>query len=221
MTESLALRKKNECATPWATPAFAEWVIGRPAAVDSLEQGDQITEASGKRRGKTSAEVSPKIGAFENGDFNQVASNTQRIREDNQARARCIHERQLYDTVGTLLGDPNQQSNVAVVGPNVGKYRESSAGRFLYRARDTGNRYEVEAQLPGGRLIRVLRNPLRRTITFEGEVLLPAGHPKETLEERLVVRIPPGFDLAGPPAHVERCFQEGRCFVACQRTSGS
>ena len=28
------------------------------------------------------------------------------------------------------------------------------------------------------------------------------------IQERLVVRIPPGFDVLGPPAHVERAFAE-------------
>lgn len=48
--------------------------------------------------------VSPKVGARENGLFGQVARNTQWVREDTEARAKSVHERQRCDTVGMLIG---------------------------------------------------------------------------------------------------------------------
>lgn len=194
-----------------------------------------------------------KIGAA----GGSLARDTQIERERTEARARVIRERQAFDTVGLLLsggggGAESEQvrrkeiehgtfhDGEERVAGLIGGECESAAGRFLYRARDTGTRYEIEAQLPGGRLTRVLRNPLRRTLTFEGEVVshwalghshnghrlpcspIAARAPEsEQLQERLVVRIPQGFDLAGPPAHVERAFAEGRCLVALHRRSGA
>jgi hypothetical protein len=80
-----------------------------------------------------------------------------------------------------------------------------------------------------GRLLRVVRNPLHRTLTFEGEVPSRTSGPVRSSStpelprravsvERLVVQIPPGFDLVGPPAHVERSFAEGRCHVMLHRS---
>jgi len=209
-----------ECAAEQSSavaPArAADWAIQLPRAQDAC----RAPLLPGQRQGAGKV-VSPKIGACETA---QVASHTQRIREDTEARARAVHERQQFDTVGVLLGGPGRQAMVTVAAPE-GSYSESAAGKFIVRCRDAGTRYEVEARLPGGRLRRVLRNPLRQTLTFEGEVLSHWAHggagggpsAAEYLEERLVVRLPGGFDLAAPPARVERGFVEGRCLVEVQR----
>lgn len=195
-----------------------------------------------------------KIGAMPAGG--SLDRDTQVERERTEARARVIRERQAFDTVGLLLSggggggehdrpareemDATLHGGEAMTAGLIGGECESAAGRFLYRARDAGTRYEVEAQLPGGRLTKVLRNPMRRTLTFEGEVVShwALGHQQdgrrapsspiaarapesEHFQERLVIRIPQGFDLAGPPAHVERAFADGRCLVALHRRSGA
>lgn len=164
--------------------------------------------------------VSPKIGG---GDFRDVVHSTQRIRDDTAARARSIHQRQVFDSVGLLLSGKEQPVTSTLVVPQ-GVYREATAGRFLCRSRDTGSLCEVEVQLPGGKLLRVQRNPLRHTLTFEGEVVsrwafggraVPTE--EERLSERLVVQLPTTFDLQEPPEKVERVFEEGRCLVAVRR----
>jgi len=155
--------------------------------------------------------VSPKIGAC---DYSQVASTTLHVRDDTEARARSVYERQQCDSVGFLLGGSNEQNdhrrNTTGAVALAGRSSECSSGPFLYRTREVGSYFEIDVLLRRGRLLRVLRNPARRTLTFEGESMQGA-------EERLVVRVPPGFDLVGPPAHVERNFAEGRCGVAVQR----
>jgi len=194
-----------------------EWAIQPPEVQDAW-----LGAAVERRRSRSL--VAPKIGATEGGNFCQVANDTQRIREDTRVRAQTIHERQQFDTVGLLLGGPGRQSTFTVEAP-VGAYSEVCAGRFVLRLRDAGGRYEVEARLPRGRLTRVLRNPLRKTLIFEGEVLScwarggAVGGPamSEYLEERLVVRLPPAFDLMAPPACVERNLPQGHCFVAVYR----
>jgi len=209
-------------------PGALDWAIQTP----SIPAGIAAAAHEGRRLRRNN-DLAPKIGAPECGDLGQVSCSTMRIREDTEARARSIHQRQQFDTVGLLLGGggPGQQSTVSVEAV-VGAHREAAAGRFLYRLRDRGDLYEVEARLPQGLLLRVLRNPLRRTLTFEGEVACSRAPPsggaagagasvaKERLEERLVVRVPAGFDLAGPPSCVERHFDEGRCFVALARRGG-
>lgn len=197
-------------------------------------------------RGRSSIRdfVSPKIGTRQAGAVGQVARDTQWVREDTEARARSVLHRQQCDTVGSLLGwsgssAARRSNSVGAVAEASAQSRENAAGRFLYRVRDAGPHFEVEAKLSGGRLLRVLRNPLRRTLTFEGEMAaanapgagrwsptstgaqLDRAQPgPELAEERLVVRIPPGYDLMGPPAHVERAFSEGHCLVALHRCGG-
>lgn len=200
-----------------ASPAVHGWAI-QPPQVEDAARGSVV------ERRRSRSLVAPKIGAADSSSFCQVVSSTQRIRADTRARAQTIHERQQFDTVGLLLGGPGRQGTLTVDAP-AGGCSETGAGRFLLRLRDAGARYEVEARLPRGRLLRVLRNPLRRTLTFEGEALGcwarggAGGGPAvaEYLEERLVVRLPPGCDLAGPPECVERGLPEGRCFVAVRR----
>jgi len=219
-----------------ALPVF--YFGGAPGETNCSEAGRPRLH----RRIGNSDFVSPKIGTRECGAVGQVSRNTQFVREDTEARARSVHQRQQCDTVGVLLGGSElfggrrRSSSVGAVADPRSQGQDNLAGRFLYRARDAGQTFEVEAQLPGGRLLRVSRNPLRRTLTFEGEADLGQGLPgcwsamssqalnhrelpQQAAEERLVVRIPPGFDLMGPPAHVERAFSEGRCLVALYRCS--
>lgn len=153
---------------------------------------------------------------------------TRRVHEDTAARARSIHERQQFDSVGPLLGGgaPHaRQLPYPQTSLQGGQGCEARQGSFVYRTRDAGACYEVEVQLPGGQLLRVVRNPLRRSLTFEGEILSQwelaspqEAHQKECPKERLVLQIPPGFDLQGPPARVERHFAQGRCLVAVARS---
>jgi len=167
--------------------------------------------------------VTPKIGTTES-----VAKNTQTIHAETEFRARTIHERQRFDTVGMLMGGRGRQNAAIVVAP-AGSCSELAAGKFVVRCCDAGERYEVEVQLPGGQLSRILRNPLRRTLTFEGEA--PSCWARggaggrgptasELMEERLIVRLPPNFDLTEPPAQVDRGFAEGRCFIAVRQGAG-
>eukprot|EP00928_Gymnodinium_smaydae_P046837 TRINITY_DN31220_c0_g1_i1.p1 TRINITY_DN31220_c0_g1~~TRINITY_DN31220_c0_g1_i1.p1 ORF type:complete len:1199 (+),score=176.21 TRINITY_DN31220_c0_g1_i1:128-3598(+) len=137
---------------------------------------------------------------------------TRRVHEDTEARARRVHERQAFDSVGPLLGGgPYYETEAASYAPaRPGPYRDTAGGGFVYRARDVGDAYEVEAQLPRGRILQVLRNPFRRTLSFEGEV--------DRQAERLVVQLPPGFDVEGPPLRIERNFSEGHCLVAVARS---
>jgi len=176
--------------------------------------------------------VSPKIGTRESGGVGQLARNTQWVHEDTEARARGVYQRQSCDTVGSLLSGSEparrRSHSVGAVASAGSQSHEKAAGKFVYRVRDAGPFFEVEAQLPGGNLLRVLRNPLRRTLTFEGEAAggqsqfgswspAPSGPEARPPQERLVVRIPPGIDLVGAPAHVERAFSEGHCLVALHR----
>lgn len=197
------------------------WTLG-PYPMALPEEGRRPEARSDRPRGigRSRSLVSPKIGG---GDFSDVVHSTQRIRDDTAARARSIHQRQVFDSVGLLLSGQEQPITSTLVVPQ-GVYREATAGRFLCRSRDTGTLCEVEVQLPGGRLLRVLRNALRRSLTFEGEVVsrwafggraVPAE--EERLGERLVVQLPATFDLAEPPERVERAFEEGRCLVAVRR----
>lgn len=149
-----------------------------------------------------------------------------RAHEDNFARAKQIHHRHQADTVRSLLSGGKEshiRPAMAVVAP-LGQFKEAHSGRYQYRVRDAGDQYEVEAHLPGGRLLRVLRNPLQRTLTFEGEVVShwalgrDVEGKAEQRKESLVVQVPAGFDLQAPPGRVERNFVEGRCLVAiCKR----
>merc|ERR1712187_678951 len=125
---------------------------------------------------------------------------------------------------GLLLGRRGRPNAVTVVAP-LGGQHESYAGKFLLRLRDANGRYELDARLQGGRITRVLRNPFRHTIIFEGETFGlwgqggAAGGPSnkpEVLEERLIVRLPSSCDLSTPPLQVERNFSAGHCFVVVQ-----
>ncbi|CAE8596101.1 unnamed protein product [Polarella glacialis] len=177
----------------------------------------------GRRPKSSPQEVAPKIGAPPGASEFAArggggAAEAQRIREDTEAKARSFHERQQFDSVGLILSG-QARPNVTGVAPSEG-YEESRAGRFQYRAQEAGSRYEVEAHLPGGQLTKVSRNPLRRTLTFEGKVVnrWAVGQGAATVEEeRLVVRVPAGFDLSGPPVEIVRNFEQGGCFVAIDR----
>jgi len=204
-------------AVPRSLKTGAEWAVHRPTG-----HGRWDVEATAGVRSRCT--VTPKIGSTET-----VAKNTQMIHAETEFRARTIHERQRFDTVGALMGGRGRQNAAIVVAP-AGSCSEVSAGKFVVRCCDAGERYEVEVQLPGGQLSRILRNPLRRTLTFEGEAPScwarggaaggrgPAA--SELMEERLIVRLPPNFDLTEPPAQVDRGFAEGRCFIAVRQETG-
>eukprot|EP00929_Paragymnodinium_shiwhaense_P064121 TRINITY_DN32085_c0_g1_i2.p1 TRINITY_DN32085_c0_g1~~TRINITY_DN32085_c0_g1_i2.p1 ORF type:complete len:1177 (-),score=131.80 TRINITY_DN32085_c0_g1_i2:374-3904(-) len=141
-----------------------------------------------------------------------------RIHADTNYRARAVQQRHRVDSVGALLHS-GVDSDVVKAPPEMAQLPLGNilnpirAGHFQYRARDLGTQYEVEVHIPGGELLSVARNPLRRTMTFEGRV---NGQPQE---ERLVVPVPPGFDLQAAPEKVERRFAEGRCSVALRAGS--
>mmetsp|Transcript_71599 Transcript_71599/g.138319 ORF Transcript_71599/g.138319 Transcript_71599/m.138319 type:complete len:1099 (+) Transcript_71599:93-3389(+) len=204
-------------AVPRSTKIGAAWAAHLPPGHSRWD----ADEAAGLRN---RCIVTPKIGTTET-----VAKNTQTIHAETEFRARTIHERQRFDTVGMLMGGRGRQNAAIVVAP-AGSCSEVAAGKFLVRCRDVGERYEVEVRLPGGQLSRILRNPLRRTLTFEGEAPScwarggAAGGRRPTaselMEERLIVRLPPNFDLTEPPAQVDRGFAEGRCFVAVHQGAG-
>lgn len=196
-------------------------------------------------------EVQPKIGSREAQDLHSEAMlREMRIEKERlESRARSIRERQDLDTVGALMrGDAGRRRSSSAAGvrsppemipaeiaaravqaqPGV-QDLEGSSGRFLYRLHDNGRHFEIEAQLPGGRLTKVLRNPVRRTVTFEGEVFSHwtyAGRPGtassegRSLGESMTVRLPEGFDLTRPP-HVEKAFTEGRCLVVVHRQAAA
>jgi len=203
----------------------APWTLRSPSGGLLLSEQAQVGGVQSDRPRRSQSLVSQKVGAGEGRGLHQMVHSTQRIRDDNAARARSIHQRQQFDSVGFLLGGQQQQgpATTMLVVPQ-GVYREASAGRFMCRSRDGGAQCEVEVQLPGGRLLRVLRNPLRRTLTFEGEVVSQwafNGHAPEITEERrvcerLVVQLPPTCDLSVGPKRVERRFDEGRCLVVVE-----
>lgn len=197
----------EELPTFGPKPSQAPWAIdgAPPAGLPS-------------RRQKGDTPVAGKIGAPQEGrNVMQVVSEAHRIHEDMEARTRSIQERQQFDSVGLLLSGKSQAS-VVNVDRLEDRYQDSRAGRFQYRAQESNNRYEVEVRLPAGRLVRVTRNPLRRTLSFEGQFVSQraVGH-DGVQDERLLVRVPPGYDLSTPPAEVIRNFPEGRCFVAVHR----
>jgi hypothetical protein len=132
------------------------------------------------------------------------------------------------DTVGNLINGftnpPEDRARQEVA--NSGK-----AGPFTYRCDETEAGYRIEAQLLNGRLLRVSRNPLKRSFVFEGEVQ-PTGAPTpaqkkstkageptppERRQEQLNLQIPRGFDIQSPPVHVEREFHKGRCVIVVAR----
>jgi len=175
-------------------------------------------EALDRRRRSRDA-VSPKIGAHET-PTSRFAATTQQIREDTEALARTIAKRQNLDTVGLILSGSSSGQTCAS--------QECKAGRFQYRVHDAGMSYEVEVHLPGGRLLRVLRNAHYRRLIFEGEIVScwtlgrtsaerQGAEVEERQEERLVLRIPPWFDLCGTPLRTERDFSAGRCFLVLRR----
>jgi len=104
----------------------------------------------------------------------------QRVHAETSFRARSVQQRHRVDSVGSLLHSSVHSSAarapVEMVSAPLGNVLNPvRVGRFQYRARDHGTHYEVEARIPGGELLRVSRNPLRRTITFEGQVRPAAG----------------------------------------------
>merc|ERR1719215_2219161 len=163
------------------------WSLKRPAGLPEREEPQQLRRPKLKR---SQSAVSPKVGAVGEG-----AAFTRLIREDTQARARDIHQRQQRDSVASLIAGQAPPSSVTWVVP-AGTFGEAQAGLFLCRSLDEGSRCDVEVQLPRGRLAHVHRNPYRRSLTFEGET---DGRPA-----RLVVQVPVGFDLSVPPV----CFAE-------------
>lgn len=171
---------------------------------------EDVQPTPARHLGRSRSLVSPKIGAAAAGkDY----GSTRRIREDTEARARSIHQRQQFDTVASLLRGQDPQHSATLVVPQ-GMYRETSTGRFVCRSHEEGSRCEVEVQLSDGRLVRVLRNPYRRTLTFEGRVIGSQGEDLD--QQRLVVQLPSGYDLSSPPVRVERHFDEGHCLVILQ-----
>jgi len=168
---------------------------------------DFEVQARSRPAGRSRSLVSLKVGAEE-----EDAGTTHRIRQDTAQRARHIHQRQQLDSVGALLREQASDTSASLVVP-LGIFRESSAGGFLCRSRE-GACCEVEAWLPGGRLVRVLRNPFRRTLTFEGQL---QDRAQEAGARRLVVQLPAGYDLSSSPEHIDRRFAEGRCLVVVQR----
>lgn len=184
------------------------WEVGVPCGV----QEDMATPSGNIRNWQQADSVRALLGG-QAGGFTSTGG----VPRDIATPAGNI--RNQLDSVGALLGGQAQQHAAAMPA---GACRESRAGPFVYRGRDAGACYELEAELPGGRLLRVWRNPLKRTIVFEGEILshLPralASPQRERRQEQLHVQIPGGFDLQGPPMHVERRFAEGRCLVAVAR----
>mmetsp|Transcript_48035 Transcript_48035/g.88452 ORF Transcript_48035/g.88452 Transcript_48035/m.88452 type:complete len:969 (-) Transcript_48035:78-2984(-) len=173
------------------------------------------------------SEVSGKIGAQER---QHVVANTMRIREDTEARARTIHERHRFDTVGLLLSGQADQGHAKVqrgwdidaagwdnrstgVAALPGQHKQGESGRFLYRVRDNVSAYEVEVHLPAGQLTRVLRNPMRRTLTFEGEIVDRWAVGEDSQEcEKVIIGVPSGFDLSATP-QVDQDFENGRCLI--------
>mmetsp|Transcript_69213 Transcript_69213/g.108315 ORF Transcript_69213/g.108315 Transcript_69213/m.108315 type:complete len:1077 (+) Transcript_69213:30-3260(+) len=207
---------RRSCPTPETRSVGVFYLGGAPGEIDLSRRHARQDVLSNSRDF-----VSPKIGTTDGGVFGQVARQTQQVREDTEARARSVHDRLQCDTVGLLINGSQRRSSSAGAIAERSHRQQCSEGRFVYRARDVGTHFEVEAELRGGRLVRVMRNPLRRTLTFEGEVAndMQEHHKPPLSQERLVVRIPPGFDLMGPPAHVDRFFAEGRCLVALHRGS--
>merc|ERR1712232_417962 len=128
------------------------------------------------------------------------------------------------DSVGALLTGL-AQTHTAVAG-----WKESRVGPFRYWGRAEGAGYEVQVRLNGGRLLRVWRNPLKRTIVFEGELhgngstaatSNPQDERKKAVQpEQLHLQIPAGFDLQSPPMHVERRYNQGECRVVVARGRG-
>eukprot|EP00931_Biecheleriopsis_adriatica_P112338 TRINITY_DN8694_c0_g1_i1.p1 TRINITY_DN8694_c0_g1~~TRINITY_DN8694_c0_g1_i1.p1 ORF type:complete len:870 (-),score=151.42 TRINITY_DN8694_c0_g1_i1:83-2692(-) len=215
---------KEEAAASPASPALPPTSLGAYETPERVAapawQIEPPAPAAGipTRRPKSKAEVAGKIGAPDSYSWDQ-AGETQRMHEDMEARSRSIQERQQFDSVGLLLSGKSRP-HISGVDRLEDRYQESRAGRFQYRAQESGDRYEVEVHLPGGQLVRVTRNPLRRTLSFEGKVVncwaVGAGS-TDVEAERLVVRVPPGFDVSDHPAEVIRNFSEGKCFVAVHR----
>lgn len=223
--DAYAIAQDPQPSVEPATPLGS--LDAREDAADSAEAPRGRDQALWALPVRSRSLVAPKIGTEECGDRRKVSCATRRISQENAVRARSIHERQQFDTVGLLLGGGALGSTATVVLPS-GGCCDSSAGRFLYRARDMDRQFELEAQLPGGRLVRVSRNPLRQTVTFEGRVAVgrwalsavgsQSAPEAECLTERLCVRVPPSFDLVGPPAQVQRNFAEGHCLLVFDRS---
>lgn len=183
------------------------WAIRVPAVEDA---------AAPRARGQ--GPISAKIGSS---SMLQARTQTEQIWEDTEARARTIHERQQLDSVRLLIGGQAKQRVITIEVPTVA-FQEARAGRFAYRFHHEKERFELEVHLPGGRLTRVMRNPLRRSLTFEGKAQTGAaggGRERDIDEERLVFRLPAGFDLNVAP-NVERHFEQGRCLVTVARAGG-
>lgn len=179
-----------------------------------------------ERRRQRREFVTAKVGTSGRAG-NALRSDTQYIHEETTARARGIHERMESDGIGSILAwgprsaEPATYTDQAAVAP-ARETRVCDAGQFEYRIRDQGTRYEIETQVrDGGRLLRVTRNPLRSTVTYvaeRGSGLHREGDRSDPEDvERLVVRVPTCFDLAGQPAAIERDFAQGRLLVAFHR----
>eukprot|EP00746_Dinoflagellata_sp_MGD_P069348 gnl/MRDRNA2_/MRDRNA2_28411_c0_seq1.p1 gnl/MRDRNA2_/MRDRNA2_28411_c0~~gnl/MRDRNA2_/MRDRNA2_28411_c0_seq1.p1 ORF type:complete len:784 (+),score=113.58 gnl/MRDRNA2_/MRDRNA2_28411_c0_seq1:277-2352(+) len=208
-----------------APPARFETEQGVPLELeDSDRYGVRELMEKTKRRREF---VSPKIGAQNPGAFGKQVLDAQRVHSETTQRAQGILERQRFDAVGQLLQVSGENGELAfpVIAPS-GAQRETSAGRFLCRVNNAGRQYEVEVQLPGGRLHKVTRNPFQRTLTFYGEIvsrwglMAPSdrGLAEDKLQDQLTVHIPRGFDVTGP-LHTEKDFAEGKCIVVVPKSS--
>jgi len=208
------------------SPGNLEMQHGVPLDLNQESDNGGVREFLEKNK-KRREFVSPKIGAKDTGAFGRQVLDARRVHSETTHRAQGILERQRFDAVGQLLQVNNDKTELAFpsFAPS-GAQRETSSGRFLCRVNNAGSQYEVEVQLPGGRLQKVTRNPYQRTLTFYGEIVsrwglsMPGdeGVTEDKVEDRLVVHIPRAFDVTGP-LQTEKEFEDGKCIVTVPKSS--
>merc|ERR1712224_283659 len=119
------------------------------------------------RRRSKSRDIAPRIGATNaaGGFSSEKVNATDALRRRGEMDART---RNTQDNVALLIGGAPQRDETLKKNMPTNASREARSGPFLYRTNETCTHFEVEAHLPGGCLVRVLRNPHRRFLTFEG-----------------------------------------------------
>jgi WD40 repeat protein len=201
---SLANTARLEPEMNNVSAALHDWT--QPAPVDDLDgfagRGERVFQMESKR--KTRDYVSPKIGS------KVFAQSEQDLYDAHQAAA----------SQGIAITERAKRSSgvheCMTSGPELQRTGRSIASdaqlrtKFKHNTAVTGMNFDIEVKLPGGTLSLVRADLTQQVVTFDGLV--------DGQSERLVVRVPAGYDLGSQLRTVKR-FEEGYIRILVPRDS--
>lgn len=97
---------------------------------------------------------------------------------------------------------------------------KDASHRFLYRAAEHQNSFEVEVVLPGGTIESVRREFATNTLLFSGRLNDPTWRiqlPGDPATCRLRLRVPLKFRISSNAVTVDQNFANGHIYVSIQR----